>query len=104
MSASTMTFIDLSQLARFAAALIFVLCLMGGLALVLRRIKDGQLPGTMGAKRRLKIVEILPLDARRRLVLLRRDSVEHLVILGTDGETVIETGIESPQDGADERK
>ena len=44
--------------------------------------------------------EALPLDARRRLILLRRDDREHLVILGTNGETVVEQGIESRQDKA----
>ena len=41
--------------------------------------------------RRLGVVETLPLDARRRLVLVRRDGVEHLILLGAAGEAVIET-------------
>ena len=87
----------LPQLLRFVAALVFVLALMGGLALAMRRFRDRH-PLAAG-KRRLRIVEILPLDGRRRAVLLRRDDREHLVILGANSETVIETGIESPQDG-----
>jgi hypothetical protein len=35
-------------------------------------------------------------QGRRRLVLLRRDDVEHLVILSPTGETVVETGIPVP--------
>jgi flagellar protein FliO/FliZ len=79
---------------KFFAALIFVLGLMGGLALVLKRIGLG--PASMIApdKRRLKILEILPLDARRKAVLLSRDNTEHLVILGPTGETVVEANIE----------
>jgi flagellar protein FliO/FliZ len=46
-----------------------------------------------GGKRRLAIVEILPLDGRRRLVLLRRDATEHLVLLGPDGALVVERGV-----------
>lgn len=75
---------------------------MIGLSLVMKRINGrSRIMGrTMGGirRRRLQIVEILPLDARRRAILLRRDDREHLVILGTQGETVIETNIESPQD------
>lgn len=93
-----MTLIEGSQFFRFAAALVFVLSLMGGLALIMRRINEGRMAGPPNARRRLKVVEILPLDARRRLVLLRRDGREHLVILGANGETVIESGIESAQD------
>jgi len=78
---------------KFFAALLFVLGLMGGLALVLKRIGLG--PASMIApdKRRLKVIEILPLDARRKAVLLSRDGAEHLVILGPSGETVVETNI-----------
>ncbi|MDB5490849.1 MAG: hypothetical protein JWO78_698 [Micavibrio sp.] len=78
---------------RLISALALVLALMGGLTLILRRINAAaglQMPGN---KRRLKIVEIMNLDQRRRLVLISRDGVEHLVILGAAGETVVETGI-----------
>lgn len=92
-----MKLIDLTQIAQLGAALAFVLALMGGLALLMRRFTQNH-PVTMPQKRRLKIVESLPIDPRRRLVILRRDDREHLVILGPTGETVIETGIESPQD------
>lgn len=43
--------------------------------------------------RRLDIVEQLHVDARRRLVLIRRDDVEHLVMTGGPTDVVIETGI-----------
>ena len=54
------------------------------------------LPGLkVGARagRRLSVVEVLMLDTRRRLVLVRRDDVEHLILLGATTETVIERGI-----------
>ena len=34
-----------------------------------------------------------PLDARRRLILIRRDDVEHLLVVSPTSETVIERGI-----------
>lgn len=96
-----MNVIDPLQLLRFAAALVFVLALMGGLALIMRRLgQNTPLNGT--AKRRLKIIESLPLDSRRRLMIIRRDRKEHLVIIGPNGETLIESGFESPQNGPDE--
>jgi flagellar protein FliO/FliZ len=79
---------------KFFAALIFVLGLMGGLALVLKRIGLGPASMIPADKRRLKVLEILPLDARRKAVLLARDGAEHLVILGPAGETVVETNIQ----------
>lgn len=90
-----MELLSATQLLKFFAALAFVLGLMGGLGVIMRRInaRAGGLALT-GNKRRLRIVEILPVDHRRKLILLRRDGKEHLVILGPTGETVIESGIE----------
>ena len=53
-------------------ALVFVLALLGLLYLVIRRLGiGGALPRTRG-ERRLRLVEVLPVDAKRRLLLLRR--------------------------------
>ena len=67
---------------RFLLALLFVVALIAGCAWVARRFGFAGRFGAPGGKRRLAIVEVLPLDGRRRLVLLRRDDVEHLVLLG----------------------
>lgn len=82
---------------RFVLALVFVVGLIGGLAWVARRFGlGGQLAANTGRPRRLSIVEVAPLDGRRKLVLLRRDGVEHLVVLGQNREVVVETGIPAP--------
>ncbi len=88
---------ELTDYLRFAAALVFVLCLMGGLAFVLRKFGAGALAAPQAVRKRLRIIEVLPFDARRRMVLLQRDDTEHLVILGINGETVVETGIRPPE-------
>ena len=43
--------------------------------------------------RRLDVVEQWSLDARRKLVLIRRDNVEHLIMTGGPVDVIIETGI-----------
>lgn len=58
-------------------------------------------------ERRLAIVEQAAVDSRRRLVLLRRDNVEHLIMTGGPVDVVIETGIPerrsaAPQDAGAE--
>lgn len=90
---------DWTDYLRYVMSLIFVLALMAGLYLLLKRFGVNGM-SAIQAKRRLQIVEILPLDGRRRAVLLRRDSQEHLVILGPAGETVIETNIKTDFSGA----
>lgn len=93
------SFADMPAYLRLMASLMLVLGLMGGLALLLKKLGlAGQVINASGQKR-LKVVEALPLDARRRLVLLQRDDVQHLVILGHETETVVETGIK-PSDNA----
>jgi hypothetical protein len=42
------------------------------------------------------VLEVAPLDGKRRLVLLRRDDTEHLVLLGQESATVIEANISPP--------
>lgn len=47
-----------------------------------------------GKARRTGVVEATSVDSRRRLVLVRRDNVEHLIMTGGPVDIVIETGIE----------
>jgi len=77
----------------YFSALALVIGLILALAWIARRLGFmGRLAAT-GGKRRLAIVEVLPLDAKRRLVLLRRDGMEHLVLMGIGGDIVVESGI-----------
>jgi len=49
-----------------------------------------------GRDRRLAVVEQAPVDGRRRLVLVRRDGVEHLLMTGGPIDVVVENGIGEP--------
>lgn len=83
-----------STYAQFGFALVFVLSLIGGATIVARRLGYGH--AARGPRsRRLALVEVLSLDARRRLVLVRRDQVEHLLLIGPASEHVVETGIQA---------
>jgi flagellar protein FliO/FliZ len=44
-------------------------------------------------KSRVQMINVTPLDARHRLVLVRRDNVEHLLLIGGAQPVVVETGI-----------
>ena len=84
---------DAMLLLKFASAFVFVIALMLLLSWFMKRMGlAGSLMAGAG-RRRLKIVEFLPIDHRRRLVLVRRDDREHLLLLGPQSETVVETGI-----------
>jgi flagellar protein FliO/FliZ len=60
-----------------------------------KRVRRAESPSRQG---RLAIVESLDLDPKRRLVILRRDEVEHLVLLGGPSDLVVEADIERPAD------
>ncbi|MFN4087547.1 MAG: flagellar biosynthetic protein FliO [Alphaproteobacteria bacterium] len=89
---------DFETYLRFLLALLAVLALIGVLAWLARRFGlAGALVERAGVRvRRLGIVEVLPVDARRRLVLVRRDGVEHLILTGATHDLVIETRISAP--------
>jgi len=79
---------------RFLLALAVVLGLIAALTWAARRFGIGGSMLPMKARTtRLAVVDALMLDPKRRLVLIRRDDREHLVILGPTGETVVESGI-----------
>ena len=69
-----------------------------GYVLLQQHLSGGTKPGFFGPKpeKRLDVVEQWSLDARRRLVLIRRDDVEHLIMTGGPVDVVIETGIGAP--------
>lgn len=73
-------------------ALVFVVAMIGALAWIVRRFGWANRFVAPAGERRLSVLEVLPIDGKRRLVLLRRDAVEHLVLLGIAGDLVIESG------------
>jgi flagellar protein FliO/FliZ len=85
-----------TELARFAGALGIVVGLIFLCALAARR--GGLIPTGRAGRRtgRIGVVESVALDAKRRLVLVRRDDREHLVVLGPTGDLVVERGIPAP--------
>jgi flagellar protein FliO/FliZ len=78
---------------RLVGALVLVLALIFAVAWIAKRLGLGGRLATPRGKRRLSIQEVLPLDGKRRLVLLKRDGIEHLLLLGLHDDIVIETGI-----------
>lgn len=90
---------SLADYLRFAGALLVVLGLILAAAWLYRKLAGtgGGRPLLGGGRtRRLSVSESLPLDASRRLLLIRRDDTEHLILVGQDRAMVVETGIPAP--------
>ncbi len=81
--------------AGFFFAFIAVLALIGLVAWLVRQFAANRL-GT-GANRgrmpRLAVIDAAAVDGRRRLVLVRRDNIEHLLMIGGPSDIVIEPNI-----------
>jgi Flagellar biosynthesis protein, FliO len=63
-------------------------------ALILFKLFGSGVRGRRGS--RLSISEYYEIDKSRRLVLIRRDEVEHLLLIGGNQDVVIETSVGSP--------
>ena len=88
--------IDASNVVLAVAALLFVVAL-GALLVWAFKTFFGGASGGQGFMRprdkRLGVVETATVDAKRKLLLVRRDEVEHLVMIGGSVDMLIETGI-----------
>ena len=79
---------------RFFLALILVLGLIMGMAWLLKRLGLGiGATGPLTRRKRLRTIEATMIDGRHRVVLIRRDDVEHLVLIGPNTSQVIERSI-----------
>jgi hypothetical protein len=89
---------------RFVFAFLLVLGLIGLMAMALKfALASGRFTRILGTGAirpqtggRIEVLETRYIDARRRLVLVRRDHVQHLLLLADGRETVIESGIAEP--------
>lgn len=86
---------ELLDIARYLGALFVVLALLGGAGLAARKFGVPGITKSFSEKR-LAIVETLMVGPRQRLFIVRRDAVQHLVLSGPEGATVIESGFAGP--------
>ncbi len=83
---------DVLDLGRYFASLLLVGGLLVFAWLAARRFGvPGVMQGT--TQKRLSVVETLMIGPRHKLFLLRRDGVEHLLLIGPQGANVVENGI-----------
>jgi flagellar protein FliO/FliZ len=80
---------------RFFLAFLIVLGLIGATAWAVRRFGSGRLggAGARGRQPRLAVIDHASVDARRRLILVRRDNIEHLLMIGGPTDVVVEANI-----------
>jgi flagellar protein FliO/FliZ len=88
-------FNDMSVPVKFALAFIVVFVVLGAGGL-LRRLTGANLTALgrrSGQQPRLAMIDAATVDGRRRLVLVRRDNTEHLLLIGGPTDIVVEPNI-----------
>ena len=80
---------------RFFIAFVVVFALIGAAAWLVRRFGASSLGGAAarGRQPRLAVIEAGAVDGRRKLVIVRRDNVEHLIMIGGPTDILIEANI-----------
>ncbi|MGY4623152.1 flagellar biosynthetic protein FliO [Bradyrhizobium sp. USDA 4486] len=88
----------------FILAFIVVLALIGVAAWLVRRFAGNRLGANTqrGRMPRLAVIDAAAVDGRRRLVLVRRDNVEHLLMIGGPTDIVVEPNIVRAASGRDQ--
>lgn len=74
-------------------ALAVVLLLFGLFIFILKRLMGASAPQNRARQPRIAVMDSAQVDARRRLVLIRRDNIEHLLLIGGPSDVVVEQHI-----------
>ncbi|WP_240229654.1 flagellar biosynthetic protein FliO [Devosia lacusdianchii] len=77
--------------ALFALGIVVVLIVLG--VWLLKLVFNASTSVARGRNRRLAVVDTLALDPKRQLLIIRRDNVEHLLLVGGPQDLVVEAGI-----------
>ena len=86
--------VELPTPVNFVIAFAFVLLLIGAAAWLVRRFGSTRIDAAMrGRQPRLAVIDSAAVDGRRKLVIIRRDNVEHLLMIGGPSDVVVETNI-----------
>ena len=92
------------QALTFVFAFVAVLALIGVAAWLVRRFAGNRLGANTNRGRmpRLAVIDAAAVDGRRRLVLVRRDNIEHLLMIGGPTDIVVEPNIVRAMPGRDQ--
>lgn len=84
----------MSETVIYAMSIVLLIGVCGlGMWFLRQSLGLGGMPLFTPKQRRLGVVESTSIDGRRRLILIRRDNVEHLIMTGGPVDVLVETGI-----------
>ena len=89
--------LDYGHYLQIILALIVVLGMMALLHFILKKVNAMQ-SGIHNKSSRLKIIEERMLDTKNKLIIIRCDAKDYLVILSQNGNTIIDSSITPPKE------
>jgi flagellar protein FliO/FliZ len=78
-------------------ALIFVLGIILFLAWLVKKFDIYNNQNNNDSKNRISILQSIRIDPKRRIMLIKRDGIEHLIMVGGQTDIVIEKNITPPE-------
>ncbi|MGU3667745.1 hypothetical protein ACLBX9_26460 [Methylobacterium sp. A49B] len=93
---------DGSPIVQYVVIFAVIFAALAAIVFTVRRLTGRSLAlpgraGSRGRQPRLGIVDVYELDRARQLILLRRDNVEHLLLVGGPNDVVVERNIQRTQ-------
>lgn len=92
---------DGSPIVQYIVIFAVIFTVLAAIVFLVRRLTGGgtalQTRGARARQPRLGIVDVYELDRARQLILLRRDNVEHLLLVGGPNDVVVERNIQRGQ-------
>ncbi|MBE7198269.1 MAG: flagellar biosynthetic protein FliO, partial [Parafilimonas terrae] len=92
---------DGSPIIQYIVIFAVIFTVLAAIVFLVRRLTGGgtalQSRGARARQPRLGIVDVYELDRARQLILLRRDNVEHLLLVGGPNDVVVERNIQRGQ-------
>ena len=90
-----MEVMDSQMIVKFLVAFIFVISLMFVISYIAKKMGLSNNVTMNNVKKRLAVTSFMAVDHKHRLYLVKRDDVEHLILIGPNNQTVVERNIKS---------
>lgn len=89
---------DTQLIMRLILGMVFIFALLTfGVWILKKSGFSAQIQKSRSKNKRASIVEVQQVDTKRRLIMVRRDDVEHLILLGPNNDVLVEASIPDPE-------
>lgn len=81
---------ELSKLLEAGLALVLVLCLIGIVSILAKKLNEKKFAGFKVSDKRMKLKEVLPIDTKNRFLIIEKDDAEYFISVSNEKIEVID--------------